>query len=62
MYVATPEFIRALDAQHMATALVDVPWAQIQTAIAQHYANQAHGDKLWVASSMVQQGAARVLG
>lgn len=59
-YVTAPEFIRALDAKHMATAVVDVPWADVQTAIDGYYSSQRDADKLWVAPSMLAQGAPRV--
>ena len=61
-YVTTPEFIRALDAPAMTTALVDAPWADVQHAIAQHYDRQSMSEKLWTAPCMVQTSSSRCAG
>lgn len=61
-YVAAPDFVRALDAQHMVSAVVDVPWDHITASLRQHYDRQQHQEKLWTARSMLQVSSSRVVG
>ena len=53
-YVATPEFVRTVDARDMATAVVDAPWTNIEAAINTHYDKLPTQDKLWAAPSMLR--------
>jgi hypothetical protein len=61
-YVTTPEFVRALDAAHMVTALVDAPWTDVQLAIDQHYSRQSNEAKLWTAPAMLTTTSSRQVG
>ena len=61
-YVTAPDFVRALDASHMVSAVVDVPWAHITDSIRQHYDRQQYQEKLWTAKGMLSVSRARVVG